>query len=132
LVSAQAQHSSKAWHVAVTPGTLATAVMAVAERDAPYLTTLPEPRSGRPSRPQSQNSRPGSAVSKQGRYSASASTKHSAGMLKKLSSACSAYAKFLRLTSPNFLVTGPAALLATASPRSSNTLIDCFMVCGII
>ena len=62
---------------------------------------------------------------------ASAVTKHSAGMQNGLSSiyAVSAYAKFLRFTSPNFLVTGPAALVvATISPKSNRTFVDVFMV----
>ena len=43
---------------------------------------------------------------------ASAVAKHSAGIPKKLSAiaACSVCASYLRLISPNFLVTGPAAL----------------------
>jgi hypothetical protein len=41
LVSAQAQQSSIAWHVADTAGILAMAVVAVAARDAPYLTISP-------------------------------------------------------------------------------------------
>ncbi len=78
---------------------------------------------------QSQNSRVGGVHGRVCTGAASAETRHSAGMLKKLSSIdCSAYARFLRLTSPNFLVTGPAALVATASPRSNKTLRDCYMI----
>jgi hypothetical protein len=96
--------------------------------DAPYLTIYPWLRFGSVTE-QSQNARFGVEHARTGTAAASADTRHSAGMLKKLSSTvCSAYARFLRLTSPNFLVTGPAAWVATANPRSSKTLRDCFIV----
>lgn len=128
MVSAQAQHCSTAWHEADTAGILAIAVVAVAARDAPYLTISPWLRAGS-AVVQSQKASVGGVHGRSGTAAASAVTRHSAGMLKKLSSiACSAYARFLRLTSPNFLVTGPAALVATARPRSNKTLRDCYMI----
>lgn len=75
-----------------------------------------------------QNPRVGSTGTRVSSAGASASTKHSAGMLKKLSASYCTSAKFLRLTSPNFLVTGPAALVATAKPRSNKTLRDVYMI----
>jgi hypothetical protein len=59
---------------------------------------------------------------------AEASTRQSASMPKKLMSVSYAWANVLRLTSPNFLVTGPAALVvAMARPRRMSTLMDCFI-----
>lgn len=95
------------------------------------LLISPCPRSGRVVS-HSQKSRVGSSsvhVATTGSSATASPAKHSGGMQKGLSPDCSVYAKFLRLTSPNLVVTGPAALaVAAIRPKSNRTFVEVFMV----
>lgn len=107
-------------------------MLAVAEIAAACLINSPFPRFGRVSS-HSQKARSGCSSSQVAISSRSGPVKvakHSSVMLKGLNSVApySAYAKFLRLTSPNLLVTGPAELTAAISPKSKRTFVEVFIV----